>query len=239
MNNIHNDVFEALSILSESDRIPKMKTVFSIKEGGYGQGDSVIGVTVPNIRKVAKSLSKEVSLEDIEKLIVSKYHDIRFLSLVLMIERYDKNKDERKHIVDMYLKFTKYINNWDLVDLSSHKIVGRYSYDNNDKELLKNLSLSEDMWEKRIAVVGSWYWINKNKLDFTKELILNNINHSHDLMHKANGWMLREIGKRDEKEMIDFIKKYYNIMPRTTLRYAIEKLDKPYYYELLNLNKNK
>jgi 3-methyladenine DNA glycosylase AlkD len=153
---------------------------------------------------------------------------MRLVALLILVTKFEKTKDEKekKMLVDFYLKNTKYINNWDLVDLSCYKLLGRYCFENQKDDILRELSNSDNMWEKRIAIVATMHHIKKGKsFDLTQELVLNNLNRPHDLMHKANGWLLREIGNKDEEVLLDFLKIYYQNMPRTTLRYAIEKLD--------------
>jgi len=161
-------------------------------------------------------------LLDIQKLLDSKIHEHRLVGLLILVDKYEKSNN--KEIVDFYLANTKNINNWDLVDLTAHKILGHYLLD-KDRTLLYNLARSNDLWEKRISIISTFYFIKNN--DFKDALKISEIllNDKHDLIHKAVGWMLREIGKRDQKAEEKFLKKYYKKMPRTMLRYAIEKFD--------------
>lgn len=138
-------------------------------------------------------------------------------------------------MIKFYLSHTQYINNWDLVDTSCYKILGRYCYHHNQEQILCDLAQSEDLWEKRIAIVSTLYFIKQKSLAITPEIVLMNINHPHDLMHKGNGWMLREMGKISEEKLIHFLDEYATQLPRTTLRYALEKLEpslKDYYMKL-------
>lgn len=128
-------------------------------------------------------------------------------------------------MIEFYLNHLSYINNWDLVDSSCYKILGRYCYENQREDLLRKLSGSYTMWHKRMAVVGTMHYVKKGFFELTKEFVTQNIKHPHDLMHKANGWLLREMGQKNEKELINYLNRYYKEMPRTCLRYAIEKLD--------------
>ena len=145
----------------------------------------------------------------------------------MLISKFEKSKsaDEKQNIVDFYLNNLEFVNNWDLVDSSCYKILGRFTFENEQDDLLRNLSNSDVMWHKRIAVVGTMHYIKKGKFELTKELVLNNLEHPHDLMHKANGWLLREMGGKNETELLNFLNENYTKMPRTSLRYAIEKLD--------------
>lgn len=174
------------------------------------------------------------TLDDVGSLLQSTIHEHRLTALLILVLKYEKSKVEalRQSIVDFYLENTLHINNWDLVDSSCYKILGRYCYDQNKDQILFQLAQSEHMWEKRMAIVSTLYYIKKGKFDIVTDLILININHPHDLMHKANGWMLREMGKMDEARLIYFLDQFTPVLPRTTLRYALEKLDpqiKQYY----------
>ena len=155
----------------------------------------------------------------------------------MLVSKYEKTKDANaaKELVDFYLSQTSRINNWDLVDTSCHKILGHYAFHHNKEDILYDLANSTDLWEKRIAVVSTWYYIRKKTLGIVPEIVEINLNHPHDLMHKANGWMLREMGKKDDEKLIHFLDEYAFKLPRTTLRYAIEKIDptlKDYYMKL-------
>ena len=215
---------EVLSIPEKAEFFPKF---FKTGEGEYGEGDQFIGVTVPDQRAVAKEYFKIIALEELSQLLSSKIHEHRLTALLILVYKFEKSKDqsEQKEIVDFYLHHLEYINNWDLVDTSCYKILGRYSFDNQEDNILIDLSKSEKMWEKRMAIVGTMYYIKKGKFDLTKKFALKNLLHPHDLMHKANGWLLREMGKKNEQELLDFLNLHYKKMPRTCLRYAIEKLD--------------
>ncbi|MCX6803902.1 MAG: DNA alkylation repair protein [Candidatus Diapherotrites archaeon] len=201
---------------------------FKTGKGEYGEGDEFYGIKVPKIREIAKKYS-ELSPEELSELIKSKIHEERLCALVVLVLR-TKNKkitiSERKQMFDFYLNHTKYINNWDLVDLSAPQIIGEYLFlVPQEKEILYTLAKSESLWEKRLSMLASFQFIkNKEYSEALKigELLLND---SHDLMHKAAGWMLREIGKRDLGVEEGFLKKHYEKMPRTMLRYAIEKFD--------------
>ena len=224
----HNQILEALQFLSSPEKKEFLPYFFKTGKGEYAEGDQFIGVVVPDSRKLVKEYWQKATLEDVQEILKSEFHEMRLVALLILVNKFEKSKDktEQKKLVDFYLKNTKYINNWDLVDLSCYKLLGRYCFENRKDDILRELSNSDNMWEKRIAIVATMHHIKKGKsFDLTQELVLNNLNHPHDLMHKANGWLLREIGNKDEEVLLDFLKIYYQNMPRTTLRYAIEKLD--------------
>ncbi|MEZ7928104.1 DNA alkylation repair protein [Cloacibacterium sp.] len=224
---MYNQILEALQFLSTPEKRDFLPYFFKTGKGQYAEGDQFIGVVVPDSRKLVKEYWQKASLDDVQEILKSEFHEMRLVALLILVTKFEKSKDEKekKNLVDFYLKNTKYINNWDLVDLSCYKLLGRYCFENQKDEILKKLSNSENMWEKRIAIVATMYHIKKGSHDLTIELALNNLNHSHDLMHKANGWLLREMGKKDEGKLLNFLKTHYQNMPRTSLRYAIEKLD--------------
>ena len=225
---LHNQILEALQFLSTPEKKEFLPYFFKTGKGQYAEGDQFIGVVVPDSRKLVKEYWQKATLDDVQEILKSEFHEMRLVALLILVTKFEKSKDEKekKNLVDFYLKNTKYINNWDLVDLSCYKLLGRYCFENQKDDILRELSNSDNMWEKRIAIVATMHHIKKGKsFDLTQELVLNNLNHPHDLMHKANGWLLREIGNKDEEVLLDFLKIYYQNMPRTTLRYAIEKLD--------------
>ena len=225
---LHNQILEALQFLSSPEKKEFLPYFFKTGKGEYAEGDQFIGVVVPDSRKLVKEYWQKAELSDVQEILKSEFHEMRLVALLILVNKFEKSKDktEQKNLVDFYLKNTKYINNWDLVDLSCYKLLGRYCFENQKDDILRELSNSDNMWEKRIAIVATMHHIKKGKsFDLTQELVLNNLNHPHDLMHKANGWLLREIGNKDEEVLLDFLKIYYQNMPRTTLRYAIEKLD--------------
>lgn len=224
---IVSEIKTALQELSIPGKAEIMQTFFKTGKGEYGEGDVFIGVTVPDQRSVAKEFYNKISFAELSQLLSSKVHEHRLTALLLLVYKFEKTKNQslRKEIVDFYLKYTKYINNWDLVDTSCYKILGRYCFENQDSKLLEKLSKSENMWEKRMAIVGTMHHIKKGQFELTKNFALKNLKHPHDLMHKANGWLLREMGKMNETKLLDFLNLHYKEMPRTCLRYAIEKLD--------------
>lgn len=204
---------------------------FKTGKGQYGEGDIFLGITVPDSRKMAKEF-RDLSLAEIKKLLESKIHEERVIALLILVDQFEKATPEKKNeVYDFYLAHTAWINNWDLVDLTAHKIVGEYLLTKNTK-ILTDLVHSKNLWEKRIGIVATLAFIRKGKLSETFRLSKILMNDSHDLIHKAVGWMLREAGKRDEVPLEVFLEEYAPIMPRTMLRYAIEKFsaDRRAYY---------
>ena len=217
-----NEIYNSLLERSDEEKKIVLPRFFKTEKGQYGEGDKFLGVTVPNVREVAKKY-KTISAEDIETLLHSEWHEMRLCALIILVENSKKNVS--KETFDLYLSQTKYINNWDLVDLSAPAIVGKYLLDRN-RDILYKMAESDLLWDNRIAMVSTLTFIRNNDLDDTYNLALKMMNHKHDLMHKAIGWMLREAGKRDEERLYNFVMEHKAQMPRTTLRYAIEKFDK-------------
>ncbi len=218
--------------LSELKKVLKSKTnrqkavllqrYFKTGKGEYGEGDIFIGITVPEQRKTAKQFSY-LSFDSIKQLLYSEIHEERLLSLLILVNRFQKaDKKEEKHIYDFLIKHRKQINNWDLVDLTAPKTIGEYLLD-KDKSILFKLASSKNVWDRRIAVMSTFPFIKKGEFQTTLKLSEILLYDEHDLIQKAVGWMLREIGKVDLKAEEAFLKYYYKKMPRTMLRYAIEK----------------
>lgn len=196
---------------------------FKCGQGEYGAGDKFLGITVPEQRKIVKKYYQIIEIGELDKLLKSKFHEVRLTALLILVEKFSKADEKTKNqIYKIYLKNAKRVNNWDLVDLSAPKIVGGYLLD-KDRKILYHLAKSKNIWEKRIAVLATFSFIREK--DFTDALKIAEIllNDKHDLIHKAVGWMLREVGNRDLKTEEKFLQKYYKTMPRTMLRYAIEK----------------
>ena len=224
-------IYDALNSRSDEEKKIVLPRFFKTGKGQYGEGDKFIGVTVPNIREVAKQF-KDVDFDVVKELMRSPWHEMRMCALLILVN--NSKKSVTKETFEFYLSNTKYINNWDLVDLSAPQIVGGYLYDlgdvergagENDREVLYQLAESDLLWDNRIAIVSTLTFIRNNDLDDTYKLSLKMMRHKHDLMHKAIGWMLREAGKRDAARLYDFVMEYKSVMPRTMLRYAIEKFD--------------
>jgi 3-methyladenine DNA glycosylase AlkD len=210
---------------------------FKTGKGQYGEGDKFIGCTVPQTRSVA-AMYTNLTLNDVSKLLNDEIHECRLCALVILTNKYSKaNELERYEILNFYLANTKRINNWDLVDISAHKIVGEWFKNREDRSLLQELANSKLLWDQRIAIVTTYTFIRNN--DFNETLMLSEkfLTHKHDLMHKACGWMLREVGKRDEATLTYFLDKHAHHMPRTMLRYTIEKFPEELRKHYLNIKK--
>lgn len=194
---------------------------FKAGKGEYGEGDKFIGLTVPEQRALAKKYVS-LSLKDVQELLKNELHEYRLTALFILVYKFERSKD--KKIVDFYLKNIKYSNNWDLIDCVADKILGEYLL-NKNKSILYKFAKSNDLWKKRISIITTFQFIKNNKFEDTLKISKILLNDKHDLIHKAVGWMLREVGKRDQKKEEEFLKRYYKIMPRTMLRYAIERFD--------------
>jgi 3-methyladenine DNA glycosylase AlkD len=207
----------------KAEFLPKF---FKTGKGEYGEGDIFIGVTVPNQRKVAKK-NRGLDMAEVQKLLDSKVHEHRLTALLILTYKYEKGDEATKRrVYDFYMRNLDRVNNWDLVDTSAHKIVGDYLLDKPVmRKVLYNLAKSKDLWEKRVAMISTWWFIKHDQFDDVVKIAEILLKDEHDLIHKAVGWMLREMGKKDEPRLRGFLDKYAEQMPRTMLRYAIEKLD--------------
>lgn len=200
---------------------------FKTGEGEHGEGDTFLGITVPNTRIVAKKFA-DLPLTDIEQLLKSEWHEERLLALIIMVNQFKKARpDAQRKLYQFYLSHTRHVNNWDLVDTSARDIVGGYVYHHQEAlAVLDRLAGSKMLWERRIAMIATHYFLMKGEPDVTIKLAKTLLHDDQDLMHKAVGWMLREMGKRcDRRLLIDFLNQHAHEMPRTTLRYAIEHFD--------------
>ena len=220
------EITKRLLALGDREHAAVSQRFFKTGPGQYGEGDVFIGIKVPVLRKLAREYL-DLSLGDIRTTLRSKYHEQRLLALLVMVGQFaagDQNK--KQSIYRLYLQNTEFINNWDLVDTSAPNIAGPYLIDKNRAPLYE-LAQSPSLWERRVAIMSTFHFIKND--DFTDALKIARIllNDRHDLIHKAVGWMLREIGKRQLKEEEAFLKLYYRKMPRTMLRYAIEKFPEP------------
>ena len=225
LNNLKHELQE----LKDSKKAEIYARFFKTGKGQYGKGDIFLGITVPNQRKVAKNY-QNLPLKDIQVLLLDKIHEYRFTALIILVTKY-KKANNKKEIFDFYIKNTKNINNWDLVDTSAPYILGDYLLD-KDRKIIYTFAKSDNLWEKRIAILSTFAFIRNNDFKDTINIAEILLNDKHDLIHKAVGWMLREVGKKDQNLEEEFLKKHYKIMPRTTLRYAIEKFneDKRQFY---------
>lgn len=200
---------------------------FKTGPGEYGEGDKFLGVVVPDIRKIVRKYGKIISLDDVYILLASKYHEERLAALLIQVEKFSSGDErEKKTIFYKYLASTRYINNWDLIDLTAPHIVGAYLVDKK-KDVLAKLARSQNLWERRIAILSTFHYIYRGNAAETLRIAKILLHDRHDLIQKAVGWMLREVGKRCSlDEEIQFLDKYQQTMPRTMLRYAIERFPK-------------
>ena len=195
---------------------------FKTGKGEYGEGDEFLGIKVPVSRQISKQF-KDLPLLEIQELLNSKIHEERLIALFILTEQYRRaDYKKKKNIYNFYLKNSKRVNNWDLVDLSAERIIGAYLLD-KDKKILFRLAKSKNLWERRIAIMSTFHFIKEGFYNTTFEISDMLLQDEHDLIHKAVGWMLREIGNRNLAEEENFLNKNYKTMPRTMLRYAIEK----------------
>ncbi len=198
---------------------------FKTGKGEYGEGDQFLGITVPAQRNVAKR-HLNASFVDLKELLSSPMHEHRLTALIILTEKYKiSDAPGKKKIADFYLRNIAHVNNWDLVDLSADKILGAYVHD-KDRKILYNLVKSKNLWERRISIISTFAFIKRNEFGDTLKLAEILLRDEQDLIHKAVGWMLREIGKRDRNVEEKFLAKHHKNMPRTTLRYAIERFGK-------------
>jgi len=223
------DVQKDLKKISSKKRKEANEWFFKTGKGEYGHGDKFIGVSMPKARVIAKKYIN-LPIPEIKKLLSSKIHEERMTALIILSYKFEKgDRKLQKKIYDFYLRNIKYINNWDLVDVTVNKIVGAYLWGSNkkDRKILYSFARSKNMWERRIAIVATSYFIYQDDFDDTLKIAKILLNDEEDLLHKAVGWMLREVGKRNQKSEEAFLKKHYKKMPRTMLRYAIERFPEP------------
>jgi 3-methyladenine DNA glycosylase AlkD len=220
-----DDVRKELKSMADPDKAAILQRFFKTGLGQYGEGDIFIGVMVPQSRQVAKKFS-QLPLGEVRTLLYSRIHEERLVALLILARRYSSassSREEKEEIVKFYLDHIKQVNNWDLVDLSAPNILGaELVY--RDRRLLYRLAGSENVWERRIAILATHHFIRNGDFSDTLKIAEMLLHDRHDLIHKAAGWMLREVGKRDAATEETFLEKHYSVMPRTMLRYAIERL---------------
>ena len=216
------DVQKRLKKLGNKEHAAVSQRFFKTGPGEYGEGDIFIGIRVPVLRKLVKEY-KDLPVSEIKILLRSPIHEERLLAILLFVHKFTKGDDDgKKNIYDLYLNSTEFINNWDLVDTSAEHIVGEYLMDKSKRPLYR-LAKSNNLWERRIAIMATFHFVKRHEFSETLKISSMLLADRHDLIHKATGWMLREIGKRDLNTEEAFLKEHYNKMPRTMLRYAIEK----------------
>jgi 3-methyladenine DNA glycosylase AlkD len=230
------NVQKELRVFASAERKKAVEWFFKTGKGQYGEGDIFLGVSSPDMRRVSRKY-QDLPFAELQTLIASPIHEERSCALSILVQRYEKggeranrapraNPEPRKTILDFYLHNMQYINNWDLVDCSAHKILGRAIYEGlQEVVILDRLAVSDILWERRIAIIATMYFIHKGQLDHTFRLAERLLADREDLMHKAVGWMLREAWKKDPAAVETFLIKHYPQIPRTALRYAIEKME--------------
>lgn len=223
---MQDDIIEQLLALKNEKDAGGAKRFFKSGPGGYAEGDVFLGIRAPVLRQLVRQ-HRTADMTTIVGLLSSQYHEARHLALSLMVYQFERAKEpNRSEIYKAYLANTRYINNWDLVDCSCYKIVGAYLLD-EPRDVLYNLVKSECLWERRIAIVATYWFIKHQQFRDTLRLSKTLLNDKEDLIHKATGWMLRELGNRNQLLLVKFLSKHYVKIPRTTLRYSIEKFAQP------------
>jgi 3-methyladenine DNA glycosylase AlkD len=218
----YQEIIEYLLQLADPQGAEQSRRFFKTTKGQYGYGDIFLGIKVPIVRQAVKKY-RNAPITVAKELLQSGYHEVRLFSLLLLVERFCKaSESEREEIYRTYLAYTRHINNWDLVDSSAYHIVGAY-LENRDTSVLDDLARSDSLWERRIAIIATFHFIRKSRFGATLRIAEQLLGDREDLIHKAVGWMLREVGKRDLNAEVSFLKTHYRSMPRTMLRYAIEK----------------
>lgn len=222
-----DELLKELMNLQNDEKAESSKWFFKTLKGEYGYGDIFLGINVPTQRKLAYKYYKIITLSELKKLIKNPYHEVRLTTLFMMYLKYIKGDNKEKdQIFKLYLDNTKYINNWDLVDSSASYILGDYCFHNDREDIILKLSESNYLWEERISIISTFYYVDQNQFALSLKLIKNFLNHKHDLIHKACGWVLRVIGKKDVNLLRGFLEEYASIMPRIELSYATEKMSK-------------
>lgn len=236
-----NDILGVLESMADEKQAANLRRFFKTGKGQYGEGDVFLGLKVPMTRGVVKEARLDVTFEEIEKLLYSKYHEARLAGLMLLVEEMKaalprksrsplETARRREEIVAFYLKHARQANNWDLVDMTCPKILGEWLLhtssdgDMPDRTVLDRLAESDNLWEQRISIVSTWRLIRASQYDDAIRISEKLLGHQHDLIHKAVGWMLREVGKKEPERLSDFLESHHSAMHRTTLRYAIEKM---------------
>jgi 3-methyladenine DNA glycosylase AlkD len=223
--NLTQSIIDELNEQACKEKAQHHLRFFKTAPGEYGEGDKFIGVNVPDQRKIAKKHYREITLNELEEFLRSEIHEYRSTALFMLCYKFEKaDESERTSIVNLYLDNIAFVNNWDLVDASAPPLLGGYLFD-KERDLLYHLARSNNLWKQRIAIIATLYFIRRGEFHDTLKISEILLHHHHDLIHKAVGWMLREVGKRDREAEMAFLLKHYAEMPRTMLRYAIEKFD--------------
>lgn len=215
-------ILQELQSVADPEKAKHLQRFFKTGKGQYAEGDVFLGIVVPLTRDIVKQ-SPALPLTEIQQLINSEYHEARLAGFLFLVKQFKKATESgREEIFDFYLHNARRANNWDLVDVTCRDVIGLYLLDKADRSALYRLAGSDNLWEQRIAIVATWTFIKHRQFDDTLALAEKLLHHPHDLMHKAVGWMLREVGKKDKAPLCEFLERHHKTMPRTMLRYAIE-----------------
>ncbi|GHV58260.1 DNA alkylation repair protein [Bacteroidia bacterium] len=217
-------ILQELLSVANPEKAKFLSGFFKTGKGQYAEGDILLGIIVPLTRDIVKR-SPKLPFNEIQTLIDSPYHEARLAGFLLLVKQFKKSQSENecREIFDFYLKNARKANNWDLVDVTCRDVIGLYLLEHEEnREVLYRLAESDNLWEQRIAIVSTWTFIKHKQYADTLALSEKLLNHKHDLMHKAVGWMLREVGKKDREPLVNFLETHHKKMPRTALRYAIE-----------------
>lgn len=225
MKSLINDITQSLLAVADTQKAKSMQRFFKTGKGEYGEGDIFIGVSVPQQRTIAKKYQKDCSKKDVSTLLSSPIHEERLTGVFILVDKFKKACKEKneQEWVDLYIHHAEQMNNWDLVDSSAHHILGKW-LENKDRNILYEFAESNSLWKNRIALISTLYFIRKKDFKDALQLCKISLPHHHDLIHKAAGWMLKEIYEKDPAPTIQFLDNYKNQMPRTMLRYSIEKM---------------
>lgn len=235
-SHVYTTISTVLLELAKSS--PASNAIFyKTAKGDYAEHDQFIGINVPSLRKIAKDFHA-ISLDDIQVLLYSRFNEERLLALIILVNQYTSSSSKNA-IYQFYVDHLGQVNNWNLVDISAHLIIGKHLFGKKDKNILLELANSKVLWERRISIVSTWYFIKMNDYDWTLKLAELLLKDNHDLIHKSVGWMLREVGKKNVTVLKGFLKQFLKDMPRTTLRCAIERFSENERRKFLNQDYNK
>ncbi len=228
MTDYYREIEEELMIFADTTKAVHLSRFFKTGKGQYGEGDRFIGLTIPKQREIARKYRKLLTSEDILTLLRSEIHEFRMTALLVLLAQYSlaECEETRVMLAELYMANADYINNWDLVDVTSYKILGPH-FHRRDRKPLYDFAVSGHLWRERISIITTMFFIKKDDFEDTFRIADILLQHRHDLIHKAVGWLLREVGKRDLQAELDYLNPRYRTMPRTMLRYAIEKFDEP------------
>jgi 3-methyladenine DNA glycosylase AlkD len=228
MSEYVKEFIKQMQSLGTPSRVAGKAKFYQAYPGGYGEGDKFLSISVPEQRNMSKIYFKLLTLDELSNLLQNPYHEIRLTTLMMLDLRYQKSKEpkEQEAVTNIYLNNLDYVNNWDLVDSSAHYILGPWLL-NKPHDILFELAAADHLWKQRVAMISTYHFIRNRQYETALKMAEKLLHHKHDLIHKAVGWMLREIGNRDYQTEYDFLIEHYKTMPRTMLRYAIEKFEEP------------